>query len=207
MRLLVNFARADSGLTVAELLVACALMGVLAGTMFLVLNTTENVSNVTQAQSIAADEARSGLDKMTRELREAQELEDGKGVFQTAEPRRCVFWADTDADGVPERVTYWVSGTTLYRSEARATSSMPPYTFGGDGAPSIIMRSLKPDWSGAVFTYLSEGDSPQVLGSSAIADMSVVKLEVVDRAAAGNKSVDVGETTWVKIRSVHNNVN
>lgn len=196
--------RGDSGLSMAELMVVTVLLGMIMSAAYFVLVTVQSISNGVEGRVIASDEARIGIDRMSRELRQAEELVEGQGVFAQADSRECVFWADVDQDGRPEKVRYYVVGNSVYRQEAAATTALPPYTYGTYAAPTRMISSLDPAWTSALFTYLPAGSSATPLGPSEIPDMSAVSVRVVNLAKVGDREIRVDESTWVKIRSVHN---
>jgi len=203
----------DDGLSLAELLIATALMSIIVGTTYLVLTTGQGIANHTESRVIVTDEVRLGLDRMATELRQAEELVDadgsGTGVFATAEARRAVFFADVDRDGSPERISYFVDGTTIRRSVAEpATTPVDRTTaWQTDSTPAPILEGLSPSWTGAIFTYRGVGSpAPVLTAASSIPDMSTVQLHVVAEARAGDITSTADETLWVKIRAVQNTI-
>lgn len=198
--------RDDSGYTLSELLIVASLTLVLVTTIFMVLQATTRMSETIEARSIAAEESRMLVDGMTREFRQAVEIDEGEGVFDDAQPRRCSFYTDLNHDGVPERVTYSVRGKTVYRSVADAQSIVPPYQFGQDRDETVVVRSLKGGWNGNIFTYYDHENPPGEVNSGHPEDVSAIKVWLVNSATSGRKTAYVDSSTWVKIRSVHNTI-
>ncbi len=198
--------RSDDGYTLTELLVVSVLTLIILATVFMVLQATQTMSSTIEARSVAAEESRILVDRMTREFRQAVEIDEGEGVFDEALPRRVSFYTDVDHDGVPERVTYSVRGRTVYRSEAAATTIVPPYQFGQDRDETVVIRSLKGGWNGNVFTYYTNENPPDEVRNGHPEDASAVKVWLVNSATSGRRTVYVDSSTWVKIRSVHNTI-
>ncbi len=196
----------DEGFTLTELLVVSVLMLVVLAMTFMVLQATTAMSSTIEARSIASGESRLLIDRMTREFRQAVEIDEGEGVFDEALPRRCSFFTDLNHDGVPERVTYTVRGRAMYRAEADATTAVPPYQFGSDRAETIVIQSFKGGWNGNVFTYYTNENPPQEVHNGHPEDASAVKVWLVNSATSGAKTSYVDSSTWVKIRSVHNTI-
>ncbi len=196
----------DEGYTLTELLVVTILMGMVLGLVYLVLGAVNSTADSLEARTIAADDNRMIMDRITRELRQAQEIVEGHGVFATAQPRQCSFYADVDHDGVPELIQYRVQGNTLYRSEARATASVPPYTYGAFGSETVVAESLSGGFTGNVFTYYDNQDPAQEANNGHTEDISAVKLRLVTGKTVNRKTAFVDLSTWVKIRSVHNTI-
>lgn len=196
----------DEGFTLSEMLVITALTSILLGASFLLLNAVTTMADEVQARTIAEDESRHLMDGLTRELRQAYEIEAGAGAFVDAQPRRCAFYSDVDRDGVPELVEYRVTGTTLYRSERSADTSLPPYTWGTPAHESIVVTSLDGGWNGNVFTYWDNSDPPGEVPSGQEERVSAVELRLVNSATVNKRTALVDLSTWVKVRAVHNTI-
>jgi type II secretory pathway pseudopilin PulG len=197
----------DPGFTVVELVIVASLMSVVLATAFLLFTSTVGMSDRISARSIVAEEARSAVDVMTRELRLAQEIVTGNGVFYAAEPRQCSFYIDVNRDNTPERVRYFMNGSKLVRTQASATTSVPPFSFGTEGPQRTLIANVPTTFTGPIFTYVNT--SGTVLTSSQSAQCSAVSLHIVASARVpGTKTetVSVDLSTWVKIRSVFNSI-
>ena len=198
--------RGDEGFTLTELIVVTLLMGMVLGLVYMVLGAVNTTADTLEARTIAVDENRMVMDRVTRELREAQEVVEGRGVFGTAQPRQCSFYADVDHDGTPELIQYRVQGQTLYRSEARATTSVPPYTFGTAGPETVVAASLDGGFNGNIFTYYDSQDPAREANNGHTEDISAVKIRLVTGKTVSKKTAFVDLSTWVKIRAVHNTI-
>lgn len=103
----------DAGVSLVEVLVAVGLFGML-GTLLLgfALSTGEVADDVQRTAGLS-EEARLAMERMTRELRQAEAV---RGVALPASPggaTAITFWTDFDGDGAedvvptdPERLTY-----------------------------------------------------------------------------------------------------
>lgn len=96
------------GLTLVETLVAIFVfaltMGAVSGFVVLAYRT----QSYTWQQSVAIDEARRGIEIMTREIREAREGENGAYPLELADNKEFIFYSDIDNDGRTERVRYFL---------------------------------------------------------------------------------------------------
>jgi len=59
-------------------------------------------------QSIAIDEARRGIETMTREIKEAKQGDNGSYPIEKADDKEFIFYSDIDNDGKTERVRYFL---------------------------------------------------------------------------------------------------
>ncbi len=178
------------------------ILGIVLSLSYLVFLSASNISDSTQAKSQAREAGIRALDRMTMDVRQARELQIDNGAFAANEPRRCSFFADLSRDGVPDRVTYYVQGTRLYRTVALGSLVGTAYTFGSDGAPQLVLDGLSTSWTGSIFTYYNQ-DYPAVVATTTAA-ISAVGLNLVNSATIGKSTASVELSTTVKIRSVHN---
>jgi prepilin-type N-terminal cleavage/methylation domain-containing protein len=114
--------RADAGFTLIELLVAMGLFSVFATILLGLAISSSDVADDTRQLATIGDESRLGMERMTRELREAARIADV--VLPTGAepgPTRFTLWADFNANGCinrgaadPEEVTYTWNPSTRY---------------------------------------------------------------------------------------------
>jgi prepilin-type N-terminal cleavage/methylation domain-containing protein len=202
-----NDRTADQGFTVVELVIVASLMSVVIGIAYLLFNSTVGMSDRIMERSVVSEQARGSMDVITRELRQAKQIVDGQGVFSNAQPRQCSFFMDLNRDGVPERITYLMNGAKLVRTQASATTLVPPFSFGADGPQSTLIDSIATTYTGPIFTYYDSAGT--VLTSSQSSQCSAVGMRVVATGPVpGTKAeiVTVDLSTWVKIRSVFNSI-
>jgi type IV pilus assembly protein PilW len=115
----------ESGFTLAELLVAMALAGLLMSGLVLLLDAAQRATTAGRARVEAQQGARWALDRMVRELREAgyDPQRSGLAALEIAEPQRVRLVRDLNDNGVvdptQERVTYlWDGAARILRREA-----------------------------------------------------------------------------------------
>lgn len=196
----------ESGYTLTEMMVVLALLGVVLAAAFMMLQSITGMVDRVEARTIASEDGRMIMDRVTREIRQAYEIEDNQGAFVDAQPRNCTFYTDLNRDGIPEMVTYRVQGKRLYRSEATATSSLPPYQFGAPQPEELLIASLDGGFTGQVFTYYDSQDPPNEVSSGHPEAVSAVSVRLVNAATVNRKTAVVDLSTWVKVRSVHNTI-
>ncbi len=197
--------RDEDGFTLPEMMVVLALMGMLLGIMFLVFNTTSMWASRVEARSIAAREARFTVDRMSRDLRQAMEIDEGSGVFAEAGIRRCVFYVDLNHDGTPEKVTYYVEGRRVRRTVAEATIPVFPYNFGADGSPSTLIGTLTDAWASTTQPIFRYQDTSGAYTASKPA-ISAVEIHIENQGVSGAEVAPFETRTLVKVRSVHNSI-
>lgn len=93
--------REESGWSLIELVLVCALLLVVMGGTLSLLETSGKIAPQEQERAHAIQEAQVGLARMTRELRQATKL-----ITPTAPSNVGVITVDTPVAGISRRVTY-----------------------------------------------------------------------------------------------------
>ena len=216
-----RFFRDDRGLSLTELMVVSVLMGIIIGTVYMLFGAAANISSTTTARAVAGDEAQRAVDRMTMDIRQAQENSESKGAFSIAEANRVQFFEDLTHDGRPELVTYYVSGTNLYRTVASPTNTAPPFVFGAAGAPQLLVQGIASS-GGALFCYHSivvnataTCSNAQKHGFDIISTtdpystepkIAMVGINLWNTQSSGGKTVTVHTNAVARVRSILNTV-
>jgi hypothetical protein len=154
------------------------------------------------ARGEAQDRGQVALEKMVRELRQAQIIADAdtnEYRFKDNTGTKVSFYVDTDHNGTVERVTYTCSGGLLTRVVANSGMVSPtPSSFGADSAP-VVLTKVDPSFTN-VFQYLERASPP----SYVIEPSGVTAVQINLRATAKSGSTQMTVTfpdTTVAIRS------
>jgi prepilin-type N-terminal cleavage/methylation domain-containing protein len=196
-------AHRSAGFSLLELMLTVAILPIVLGAAYQVFITLSGNYSTISAQSEATSEAQRALDILVREIRQAQEIQVGEGAFETAESSRAAFYADLDHDGTPERITYYVDGTDLYRAEAQPTQPVYPYGFVDGPAQRVVNLTTS---SSVVFTYYSSNDPMTVNPNPDPSTICAVGIHLSAARPAQNGQVNVDFATRVKIRALFNSL-
>lgn len=211
--------RDDTGMSLTELLVVTVLMGVILATSYMLLNTATVMADQSEARAIAADEAQQTIERMTREIKQAQEVKDGKGALCSTQPDSIQLYMDENMDGSPEKIRYYRSGTTIFRQLAPVTSALP-LTHGAYGTPEVVLEDLSPT-QGNVFCYHSTAPDTAVTcangskhGYEVVPNstdpensppvVSMVGIDLRNQHSTGQQTATVVTSVIVRIRAVEN---
>jgi prepilin-type N-terminal cleavage/methylation domain-containing protein len=188
----------EGGFSLLELVITSAILPIVLAAAFLVFMTLSGNYSSVAAQSEATSEAQRALDIMVREMRQAQKVEADGGAVATATATFCSFYADLDRDGVPERITYYVDGTDLYRAVATSTGPATPDSFVDGPAQRVVNLTTS---SAVVFTYFTVGEPDTAVEHPAPAQVSAIGIRLSASRPAQNGQIAVDFTTRVKIRA------
>jgi type II secretory pathway pseudopilin PulG len=106
-------------MTLIEVLVAMGLFAVLGSILLGVALATSRVADSTQTLADRGEDARMGMERVTRELRQAERISSVNLPITATDETRFVLWVDFDGNGCigryvadPEAVTYVYKPTT-----------------------------------------------------------------------------------------------
>ena len=168
--------RRDEGMSLVEVLVAMGLFGVLGTLLLGLAMSTSAVTQDTKSRTGVTGEARTALERMTRELRQSAGLDvvtlPGGGPYTS-----FTFWTDFDGDGFrdqtatdPEVLTYCWSATTdkLTLSDDADCSAARPVLAGEVSSLQLELDSSEwaYDANGNGTTSWQELDTKSGLGNS-----------------------------------------
>jgi prepilin-type N-terminal cleavage/methylation domain-containing protein len=144
--------RSERGITLIELLAAMAIMGVLVGAFGQMLITTSSSSNRTMEQATLQDLARSAIDGLTRDMREATNTL-GTSPVEALSGTTLTF--DAPDEGTPfhlRRIAYRLVGGELDRSVTTSLNTgNAPWSWPGTSGPwTGTVDSIT---NGSIFTY------------------------------------------------------
>lgn len=198
-RRLTGVPSADEGFSLVEVVTVTMLMGVILAAAYGASQVVNSVSDGIMARSAAQEQGQLALEKMVRELRQAQVTSDGKRFYPNASASSVNFYTDIDHDGYVERISYYISNADLFRTVARSNLAAPSSAqFGADSTP-VKLVDLDPSDS-TVFTYWDDSVPPvQIDGNNAFA----LQISLTAAAKSGNASATVTfPSTWVEARAI-----
>jgi len=97
-----------TGFTLIETLVTIFILALIIGVVFGLIVFLYRTHGYAWEESQAIEEARRGIEAMTKEIREARTGEDGSYPLEKAEDKQIVFYSDIDNDGRTEKVRYFL---------------------------------------------------------------------------------------------------
>ena len=165
------------GLTFIEMLIT---IGIVATIMVAVVNSIlffYRANNTALEQSYQIDSARRGTEFLVQDLREATHGDDGSYPVASIGTSSLMFFTDVGDDQIVERVTYTLSGATLYRTVLAPSGTPPSYTTGAATTTiSTYVRNIEEDEP--VFRYYDR-DGVEVTDMTRVGDVRFVSVSLV----------------------------
>lgn len=139
--------------TLVEVIVTIAIFTLAIGAVTQMILALYRSQRYTFEEATAVNEARKGIETMTREIRGAQTGQDGSYLIEKASDNEFIFYSDIDGDGIPERVRYF------WGSQISGSQSKQCVTFIAGGACSVSFSNfLTGTLNTAQVTVSAEGD-------------------------------------------------
>jgi len=195
-------AGSDAGFSLTEMMVVTSLLGMVLGAAYMVIGSVTTISDQIMAREQAQSTGQIAVEKMTREIRQAQVVQNPSGQSQyfgqAITGTSIVFFGDIDHNGWTERVTYSVVGGKLVRTVAMSTKQLAPTTtdFGADSAPQTLAK-VDPSLT-TIFTPEDANAMPTAVQAKTTAIQ--LTLRTIAKSGAISQTVNL-PPVWVEIRS------
>jgi len=199
-----RFLKDERGFTLPEMLVTIVIMIVVLFALFSIFDTSVTIFNYGNRKVEAAQNARVGLEKMEREIRQAHAIDTATGqMFDTWTSTQIRFGNDLDGNGVIacpntssppkcEKIGYQLNGNILGRDNTSTGATFQPV--------AERVQSL-------AFTYYdSTGDEVVPVGdpdgdTEADIDRVLVRLDISISQGLANPATQETLTTVIDLRN------
>jgi type II secretory pathway component PulJ len=148
--------RDDAGISLIEVAVVVALLGLIMGVVFNTLWGGMRHAAEIDERSQTQAEARLAVDTLVRDLRQSWVGMQATAPIETMTPTTITFLSpDRQTPFRLRRISYRLSGTTLERSVQVSTNTgSPPWTWGAAAGPWVsVLEGVR---NTAVFTYRNQ---------------------------------------------------
>jgi prepilin-type N-terminal cleavage/methylation domain-containing protein len=176
--------RGQEGFTLVELLTGIILAAIFALALFGFLDSGVQSAQTHQSQAIAQSEARGGLDRLSRELRQAVSADGGiTPPVQSISPTAIVFHVDNNRNPStltprPQRVRYQITGGNLVREFADPVGTAPPYTYGAYRSPEVVVRDVANTTANPMFAGIDSDGRAMAASITAPTTVSLATVTV-----------------------------
>jgi type II secretory pathway pseudopilin PulG len=196
-----------SGVSLIELLIVIAMLG-LIGAGFLGLQYVFSQNQVIAWQNyMNVEEANSTITQITRELRTADQSEDGSYLLETPNDQEIVFFSDVDYDGIVEKVKYSLDGTNLTKTITEPTTDPITYPAANERA-KVITGNIR-NGSDPIFYYFnsdwpSDTTNNPLTVDNRISDTRLIKT-VIKLNTRDDADTDYTLESMAKLRMLNGN--
>ena len=221
-------ARDESGLTLVELAVTMALLGVILVPAMNFMISTQKAEKIANDATQQQQSARLAIEQFTRWMREADypqghTYQDSQ-IFRAASDMDVTFYSDVDGSGINEKIRYWLDTSTsqIMRTVTQPDCSISPCSYTDQNIVAstvpVIQYVRNNDLSACsssgsmpLFTYYKQdpgtlGVYPSPLATPVgdindLIDIYYVKISVVVDVTPGKSPTCQTLTTSVQIRN------
>jgi prepilin-type N-terminal cleavage/methylation domain-containing protein len=178
--------RREDGFTLVELLAAMFALGLLFSAFSLVFASVIHNQAQVQNEALFQEEARTALDRLARDLRQASTNDSSTQRIVTMTSSQLTFYAPDSASTTTyhlREISYRVAGGELDRQMAWSTNTNgPPWTMGSFGTWAKQVGNVV---STAAFTYLDS--SGNVTTTAANVDTVQISLTLATVPSSGRQ--------------------
>ena len=194
----------DSGFTMAEFIIVVGLVAIILTAAYAAFTAVQTEDSSLEVQSTLSNTVDNTLNQMTREMRQAQEIQVGYGAFAVAQPQTVSFYSNVDQDLAPELITYYVSNGALYKQISQPQLTAYPYNFVAATA-TVVIPQVNTSYAGPTFTYYTNATSP--VSTTTTSAISAVDVVLTGKKSSMTGPVNVRAESWVKVRSLFSSLN
>lgn len=192
------------GLTLIEMLVAISITIILLGTVsvFLIRSFYLNKHVVEQGLNISV--LQNSLRNFSANLREARQAEDGSYLLASCQEYEVVFYADTDNDGISERLTYYLENNQfkLEITEPNLGENPVSYSTGTSTIRIIGAGIVNAELVEPIFYYYEEDAGVPLETGFSSSQVELVRIRIYANADTENAPDAMVMETLVRPRNI-----
>ena len=202
----------------------------------MLMGTAQAMTDSTTARALAADESQRAVDRMSIDIRQAQENQLQYGAVQVAGANELKLFVNSIGNGRPQLVRYYVSGSELWRSVYLVSNTTTPdltatgWTFSSTPSTNTRLVQNLVTTNGNLFCYhdrVSDAatvcDAPNnqnhgfdlvpatviatPLGINPDTEISMIGINLTTTQTSGPKTATINSNVLVRVRSLANDTN
>jgi prepilin-type N-terminal cleavage/methylation domain-containing protein len=128
------------GMTMVELFVALAILAIVMTAVYVLGSNIFIYNSTTSGSYRATQNSQAILKTVLKELRETSPGADGSYPLVNTGSTTLSFFSDIDNDGLPERVTYTLIGTILYKAVIKPSGNPVSYPIANQSTTTLIFN-------------------------------------------------------------------
>lgn len=199
-----------SGVTLIELLIAIAVIGIVMQGFTLLFIRTWNTNRFILEMGLASAMAQRANNKLIIDLRGIQQSDHGAFPIVEATSSSLTIYSDIEDDGVVERVRYYLDQASdqLRVGITNPTTTQPVTYPTGDQETRVLARYVVNSTTEPVFYYYNDdypGDTtnnPLTLPTS-LANIQLVKIRLLINIDPNRAPNNISTESFVDLRNLH----
>ncbi len=198
----------QKGYTLAEIVVVVGIFGLIVIALSNFQRGVIMNNRYAQDSLSSAQDARNILRVMVRELRTASPANDGSYAIATAATNTIAFFADTDGDGLKEKVRYFIATTTLKKGSIKPSGSPLTYNSANETF-SFLAYNVKNATSSPLFEYYDSnyaGTSSPLVQPVTVTSVHLVKINLMIDSDPLRAPLIRTYTSQVNLRNLKDNL-
>ncbi len=188
------------GFTLIETIVTVTMFAIVFSAMMFVIQYFYRTNAYVFEQTKAVESAHIGIINSMRDLREASYGEDGAYPIVSATDSSVTFYVDLKGDDVVDRVQYYLSGTTLYRSITIPTGVPPVYSDTPD-ITDTVATYVRTDTSTPIFRYYDSAGT-ELYSPVNITDITSINTTITVNLNPARAPEDFTLSAGAKLRNI-----
>ncbi len=194
----------NKGFTVVEVMISLAIFVFIIGALTLLSRNLWQYNSFLSSGLNTADATKNILKTMTAEIRTASSGSNGGYAINQASVSSFTFYADTDNDGLKEKIRYFIDGTVLKKGIIVPTGSPLDYT-----QTEKITTLASNITNTNIFEYYDtnyDGTTPPLSSPINVAAVRLVKITVTIDEDPNRSPGPSTISTQVSIRNLKDNL-
>jgi prepilin-type N-terminal cleavage/methylation domain-containing protein len=173
-----SLSTARRGYTIVEMLVVIAVATIVLALITDSILSFYRSNTSTFEQAVQVDEARRGVDRLVRDLREVAYADTGNFPLATISTTSISFYSDVDRDYSAELVRYYLSGTVLRKGIINATGTPPAYNPADEQITVISQYVRNGLQSLPIFRYYN-ASSTEIAAGTGTTSIKYIRIDLV----------------------------
>jgi prepilin-type N-terminal cleavage/methylation domain-containing protein len=203
-----NMNNLNRGFSLVEIVVVVGIFGIITVAISTFQVGIFKNNKIAQDSLSSAQDARSILGMMVRELRSASPGNDGSFTIAQAATNTIVFYSDTDGDGLKEKIRYFLATTTLKKGSIKPTGSPLSYSIANE-KQSFLAYNIRNSTSTPLFEYFDTnytGTSSPLTQPVSTTLVRLVKINLVIDLDPNRAPMIRSFTSQVNLRNLKDNL-
>lgn len=166
-------------MTLVEVVIVIGLYTLLSVSIFSTVQFLYQTNNYSSAQADEIDNARRGLTRLIRDLREMTYGEDGTFPVAQMDEHIVGFYSDIDKDNSVEYVEYELASTTLYKRIYGASGFPPVYNMASPESTEILSEYVQNIIQSTSTFYYFDTNNTLLDGTALLTDVRYIKAQII----------------------------